>query len=65
MSQHKYHVGEKVVFVGSLRLSAALGEYEVVKRLPVEQGQVQYRLKSALEKHERVAGEEQLASRGH
>ena len=61
MQQHKYHIGEKVKFAGRARVPAAHGEYEVVRLLPVESGQFLYRIKSALERNERVVAEDQLA----
>jgi hypothetical protein len=36
------------------------GVYEVIKRLPGTDGECQYRIKSASEPHERVAGESEL-----
>lgn len=62
MRNHKYEVGQKVNFASRTRIAAAAGEYEVIKLLPVEAGQFQYRIKSTLERHERVAAEEQLRS---
>ena len=60
MQIHKYSVGEQVKFAGRVRLGAANGEYEVVRLLPAEAGQLLYRIKSTLEPHERVVGEELL-----
>ncbi len=34
--------------------TAAIGEYKVIRLLPYSGGDVQYRIKSALEPHERV-----------
>ena len=61
MQNHKYRVGEKVNFAGRARVAAAYGEYEVVRLLPAESGQFLYRIKSALERNERVVAEDQLA----
>ena len=63
METHKYGVGDRVSFSGRVRVGGATGEYEVIKLLPVESGQVMYRIKSTLERHERVVGEEHLVSR--
>jgi hypothetical protein len=62
MQIHKYTVGARVNFSARARLGAATGEYEVVRLLPAEAGELRYRIKSALEPHERVVGEEQLTS---
>jgi hypothetical protein len=64
MQVHKYSVGERVNFAGRVRLGAATGEYEIVRLLPAEAGQPLYRIKSVLEPHERVVGEEQLTPPG-
>ncbi len=59
MTQHKFSVGHRVTMVKGLT-SAASGEYEVVRLLPPEGEEFQYRLKSRRESHERVAREDQL-----
>jgi hypothetical protein len=64
MQVHKYRVGEKVNFDARMQVGAAAGEYEVLRLLPVEAGQLQYRIKSALERSERVVQEHQLSLRG-
>jgi hypothetical protein len=59
---HKFHVGQLVEFrpkKGS-PISAARGAYEILKQLPVRDGELQYRIKSAAEQHDRVAGESEL-----
>lgn len=58
---HKYHVGETVYFTSpSFGRAAASGSYTVVKLLPTEGDDHQYRIKSAGEAFERVAKESQL-----
>lgn len=64
MGNHKFRLGQKVIFVGKAGIFAAGGEYEIVKLLPAESGQIQYRLKSRSEAYERVAREDQLDLRG-
>jgi hypothetical protein len=64
MQMHRFGIGDRVNFVGRVRIGAATGEYEVVRLLPVESGQVLYRIKSVLERHERVVGEEHLMPHG-
>ncbi len=60
MKNHKFGVGEKVSFYNRLRISAVHGEFEVVRLLPAEGGEMQYRIKSSLERTERVVAEDQL-----
>jgi hypothetical protein len=60
MKTHKFSLGQKVSFLSRARISAAQGEYEIVRLVPVEAGQFQYRIKSALERNERVVAEDQL-----
>lgn len=58
---HKYQVGETVYFTSpSFGRAAASGSYIVVKQLPSEGDDHQYRIKSAVEAFERVAKESQL-----
>jgi hypothetical protein len=58
---HKYHVGETVYFTSpSFGRTAASGSYTVVKLLPSEGDDYQYRIKSSGEAFERVAKESQL-----
>lgn len=58
---HKYQVGDAVYFTSpSFGRAAATGSYLVVKLLPSESDDYQYRIKSAGEAFERVARESQL-----
>jgi hypothetical protein len=58
---HKYEVGEAVYFTTpSFGRAAATGSYTVVKLLPSEGDDYQYRIKSTGEAFERVAKESQL-----
>ena len=59
---HKYAVGATVYFTASnIARPAASGTYEVIRLLPTEGDDCQYRIKSANEAFERVAKESQLA----
>jgi len=59
---HKYDVGQVVNFMpGALTLETSLGLYEVVRQLPPEGPDNQYRVKSVKDNHERVVRESQLA----
>jgi hypothetical protein len=58
---HKYHVGETVYFTSpTFGRASASGNYTVVKLLPSEGDDYQYRIKSSGEAFERVAKESQL-----
>jgi len=58
---HKYQVGEIVFFTSpSFGRAAATGSYTVVKLLPSEGDDYQYRIKNSDEAFERVAKESQL-----
>ena len=60
--KHKYKVGSSVYFTASnVSRPAASGTYEVVRLLPTEGDDCQYRIKSSNEAFERVAKESQLA----
>ena len=61
VKSHKYHVGETVYFTSpTFGRAAASGSYTVVKLLPSEGDDYQYRIKSSGEAFERVAKESQL-----
>jgi hypothetical protein len=66
MAGHRYSVGQLVYFNPSRsdRSSAVAGSYRVVRLLPEEQGNHQYRIKSMSDARERVAQESQLERRG-
>lgn len=60
--RHKFPVGSTVYFTASnVSRPAARGTYEIVRQLPTEGDDCQYRIKSATEAFERVAKESQLA----
>jgi hypothetical protein len=60
--KHKYDVGATVYFTASnIARPAASGTYEVIRLLPTEGDDCQYRIKSVNEAFERVAKESQLA----
>ena len=59
--KHKYNVGETVYFTASnVARPAASGTYEVIRLLPTDGDDYQYRIKSSTEAFERVAKESQL-----
>jgi hypothetical protein len=58
---YRYDAGQKVRFSrGFPYRAAAAGDYEVLCRLPRRDGEYQYRIKSALEPHDRVVKESEL-----
>jgi hypothetical protein len=61
MPSHKFHVGEIVNFQPVSR-NVPSGAYEVIKQLPHSGREFEYRIKSANEEHERVAGESELTN---
>jgi hypothetical protein len=62
MVNHKFRVGQKVTLAASvLKRSAATGAYVITKQLPERGGELEYRIKSVSEPHERVARESELA----
>ena len=60
--KHKFAVGSTVYFTASnISRPAASGTYEVIRQLPSDGDDCQYRIKSSTEAFERVAKESQLA----
>ncbi|RDV05870.1 hypothetical protein [Undibacter mobilis] len=60
-ASHKYQVGDAVYFTSpSFGRAAASGTYTVIKVLPSDGEDRQYRIKSSVEAFERVAKESQL-----
>jgi hypothetical protein len=58
---HKYQVGTNVYFTASnVARPAAGGLYEIVKLLPTDGDDCQYRIRNSTEAFERVARESQL-----
>jgi hypothetical protein len=61
LKAHKYRIGETVYYTSpTFGRAAATGSYTVVKLLPSEGDDYQYRIKSSGEAFERVAKESQL-----
>jgi len=58
---HKFHSGQTVHLSRSLAAgSAPGGDYKVVRQLPADGGEPQYRIKSVREPYERVAKESDM-----
>lgn len=63
--QHKFIVGQEVSFSpGKRSMSASSRSYKIIRRLPIEGGEVMYRIKSAAEQFERVARESEIGGIG-
>jgi hypothetical protein len=61
LRSHKFHVGQAVYFTaGTMGRPGASGSYKIVKLLPTDGDEHQYRIKSPGEAFERVAKESQL-----
>ncbi len=60
MSSHKFNVGEIVTVRPAYIKNVPGGAYEVIKPLPGNGGEYEYRIKSANEPYERVARESEL-----
>ena len=57
----KFRSGQSVrLSRGPAFRSAAAGEYKVIRQLPDNDGELQYRVKSVLEAHERVVKESDM-----
>jgi len=61
MELHKFKPGQSVEFVASDRRFKPLGVFKIVRVMPSERGIQQYRIKSVMDGHERVAMEGDLA----
>ena len=60
MPSHKFKIGEIVMLKGSVSRNVPGGVYEVVKQLPHNGHEFEYRIKSSSQSHERVAKETDL-----
>jgi hypothetical protein len=61
MRDSKFTVGQSVRFTSNtFGRPGASGTYKILRLLPLENDEQQYRIKSAHESHERVARESQL-----
>ena len=62
MTVHKFAVGQSVRFSPDRNQGVtARGSFKIVRLLPEAASILQYRVKSQLDGHERVVGEDQLA----
>jgi hypothetical protein len=64
MSHHKFRVGQLVDFAPARPGVPISGrQYEVIRLLPADSGEFQYRVKSKSEPFERIAKESELSRR--
>jgi hypothetical protein len=59
---HKFHLGQMVTYHPNKGTWAARGAYVVTAKLPERDGEFEYRIRSAIEEHERLARESELAA---
>lgn len=62
MTPHKFSIGQRVNYnpAGGLHESHVRGSYTIVRQLPSENRDWQYRVKSDRDQHERIVLESQL-----
>ena len=60
MPSHKFRIGDSVMLKPAISRNVPGGVYEVIKQLPHNGREYEYRIKSANEEHERIAGEREL-----
>jgi len=58
--QHRFKVGQIVEVMPTTLRAAVTGRYEIIRLVPCDSNDPQYRLKSENEKHERVLSEREL-----
>jgi hypothetical protein len=64
MSHHKFRVGQQVDFAPARPGVPTSGrQFEVIRLLPADSGELQYRVKSKSELFERIAKESELSRR--
>jgi hypothetical protein len=58
--QHRFKLGQMVEIMPTTMRAAVTGQYEIIRLVPCDSNDPQYRLKSLTEKHERVLSEGEL-----
>jgi hypothetical protein len=61
---HKFKIGQTVFLRPRLELNVRGGSYIIIERLPLRDGNFEYRVKSINESHERVVSESQMRLAG-
>jgi hypothetical protein len=62
MPTHKFRVGQLVQLAPAISRNVPGGTYEIIKQLPENRGEFEYRIKSMNERYERVVQENELQS---
>ena len=58
MTNYAFKIGQMVEYRPTTRLTGAVpGPYQIIQRMPTEDGEFKYRIKSPREPHERIAKE--------
>jgi len=60
MPSHKFHIGDSVMLKPAIGRNVPGGVYEVIKQPPHNGREYEYRIRSANEEFERIAGEREL-----
>ena len=64
MAQAKFKIGQMVDFnPGRATIPASTREYTIIRLMPLESGERQYRIKTIAEQFERIAKESELTTR--
>jgi len=61
---HKFKIGQTVFLRPRLELNVRGGSYIIIERLPLRDGNFEYRVKSINQPHERVVRESDLRAAG-
>ncbi|MDY0881434.1 hypothetical protein ACFPL7_17735 [Dongia soli] len=62
MTPHKFKIGQTVIFTPNMNhASTSRGSYQIVRLLPSETADCQYRIKSSKDGQERVVRESELS----
>lgn len=64
MPTHRFHIGQIVFLYPSVGLNISGGAYIITKKLPVRDGEPEYRVQNVNEPHERVVSESQVRLAG-
>jgi hypothetical protein len=60
MNSRKYRAGQTVTMTPNRARATPKGRFEVVRLMPAEHGNYQYRIRSVMDGHERVVQESEL-----
>lgn len=61
--KHRFRTGQKVIFMPGMGQGAGpAGEYTIVRQMPERENELQYRVQSKVDGHERMVREGQLTA---